>query len=90
MATIATTSITTALLIIFTLLHFSTTAFAIGVNYGTLANNLPSPSQVASFLKTQTTIDSIKIFDTNPDILRAFANSNITVTVTVGNVKPAT
>jgi exo-beta-1,3-glucanase (GH17 family) len=74
-----------SLLIIFTLLHFSTTAFAIGVNYGTLANNLPSPSQVASFLKTQTTIDSIKIFDTNPDILRAFANSNITVTVTVGN-----
>ncbi|KAJ6902121.1 hypothetical protein NC651_019787 [Populus alba x Populus x berolinensis] len=85
MATTATTSITTALLIISTLLHFSTTAFAIGVNYGTLANNLPSPSQVASFLKTQTTIDSIKIFDTNPDILRAFANSNITVTVTIGN-----
>ncbi|KAJ6986494.1 hypothetical protein NC653_019878 [Populus alba x Populus x berolinensis] len=85
MATTATTSITTALLLISTLLHFSTTAFAIGVNYGTLANNLPSPSQVASFLKTQTTIDSIKIFDTNPDILRAFANSNITVTVTVGN-----
>jgi hypothetical protein len=40
---------------------------------------------VANFLKTQTIIDSIKIFDTNPDILRGFANTNITVTVTVGN-----
>ncbi|KAF2296064.1 hypothetical protein GH714_035943 [Hevea brasiliensis] len=35
--------------------------------------------------QTQTIIDSIKIFDTNPDILRAFANTNISVTVTVGN-----
>ncbi|EEF31537.1 Glucan endo-1,3-beta-glucosidase precursor, putative [Ricinus communis] len=73
------------LLLISTFFHLSTTIFAIGVNYGTLGNNLPPPSQVAKFIKTQTIIDSIKIFDTNPDVLRAFANTGISVTVTVGN-----
>lgn len=57
---------------------------AIGVNYGTLGN-LPPPSQVANFLKTRTSIDSVKIFDVNPDILRAFAGTGISVVVTVPN-----
>ncbi|KAJ8760313.1 hypothetical protein K2173_011866 [Erythroxylum novogranatense] len=81
----ASTAATTVLFLVATFLHLSNSASGIGVNYGTLANNLPPPAQVASFLKTQTIINSIKIFDTNPDILRAFANTNITVTVTVGN-----
>ncbi|KAK4374836.1 hypothetical protein RND71_005513 [Anisodus tanguticus] len=58
---------------------------SIGVNYGTLGNNLPPPAQVAQFLKDKTVIDHIKIFDINPDILRAFANTGISVTVTVPN-----
>ncbi|KAK4717182.1 hypothetical protein R3W88_015520 [Solanum pinnatisectum] len=58
---------------------------SLGVNYGTLGNNLPPPSQVAQFLKDRTIIDKIKIFDVNPDILKAFANTNISVTVTVPN-----
>ncbi|KAM0002430.1 putative glucan endo-1,3-beta-D-glucosidase [Helianthus debilis subsp. tardiflorus] len=57
----------------------------IGVNYGTLGNNLPSHTEVANFLKTRTIIDRVKIFDTNPDIIKAFANTNILVTVTVPN-----
>uniref|UniRef100_A0A803P1U8 glucan endo-1,3-beta-D-glucosidase n=1 Tax=Cannabis sativa TaxID=3483 RepID=A0A803P1U8_CANSA len=73
------------LLISFLLLYFTAAGESIGVNYGTLANNLPSPAQVANFLKTQTVIDRVKIFDVNPDILRAFAGSGIAVTVTVGN-----
>ncbi|KAK7362497.1 hypothetical protein VNO77_04612 [Canavalia gladiata] len=60
-------------------------ATKIGVNYGTVADNLPPPSTVATFLKSQTTIDGVKIFDANPDILRAFAGTGIAVTVTVGN-----
>lgn len=70
---------------IFLLLQISTTVFAIGVNYGTLGNNLRPPAEVVNFLKTKTKIDRVKIFDTNPDILRAFAGSGILVTVTVGN-----
>lgn len=58
---------------------------SIGVNYGTLGNNLPPPSQVAQFLKSRTVIDRIKIFDVNPEIIRAFANTGILVTVTVPN-----
>lgn len=67
------------------LLHHSTADYSIGVNYGTVADNLPPPSQVATFLKTQTNINKVKLFDANPDILRAFANTGIAVTVTVGN-----
>ncbi|XP_050208795.1 glucan endo-1,3-beta-glucosidase-like [Mercurialis annua] len=83
--TITTTTVKTFLLLFTTLLRLSPAVLSLGVNYGTIANNLPPPSQVANFLKTQTIIDSIKIFDTNHDILTAFANSGIFVTVTVGN-----
>ncbi|XP_056165191.1 glucan endo-1,3-beta-glucosidase-like isoform X1 [Syzygium oleosum] len=65
--------------------HLSRAAYPIGVNYGTVADNLPPPSQVAAFLKSKTTIDRVKLFDANPDILRAFAGTGIAVTVTVGN-----
>jgi len=57
----------------------------IGINYGTVADNLPPPSTVATFLKSKTTIDHVKIFDANTDILRAFAGTGISVTVTVAN-----
>ncbi|CAH8359218.1 unnamed protein product [Eruca vesicaria subsp. sativa] len=57
---------------------------AIGVNYGTLGN-LPPPTEVANFLKTQTSIDSVKIFNVDPNILRAFAGTGISVVVTVPN-----
>lgn len=67
------------------LVQRSSAAYSIGVNYGTVADNLPPPSKVATFLKTQTTIDRVKIFDANPDMLRAFSNTGISVTVTVGN-----
>jgi len=69
--------------ILFQQLYASNTK--IGVNYGTMADNLPPPSMVATFLKSKTTIDRIKIFDANPDILRGFAGTGISVTVTVPN-----
>ncbi|EXC21417.1 Glucan endo-1,3-beta-glucosidase [Morus notabilis] len=58
---------------------------AIGVNYGTVADNLPPPSEVAHFLVESTTINRVRLFDADPDILRAFAHTGITVTVTVPN-----
>ncbi|XP_011091523.1 glucan endo-1,3-beta-glucosidase-like [Sesamum indicum] len=67
------------------LLSFLAAVQSIGVNYGTLGDNLPPPAQVAQFLKEKTTIDRIKIFDVNPDILRAFANTGILVAVTIPN-----
>jgi len=67
------------------LLHATTVAGDIGVNYGTVADNLPPPAQVAQFVKTKTSINKIKIFDANPDIIQAFANSSIPMTIMVPN-----
>ncbi|XXG85618.1 hypothetical protein AAC387_Pa11g0663 [Persea americana] len=57
----------------------------IGINYGTMANNLPPPSQVAKFLLQKTFIKHVKLFDADPDILRAFALTRISITVTIAN-----
>ncbi|KAJ4768993.1 hypothetical protein LUZ62_079368 [Rhynchospora pubera] len=67
------------------LLSSAVAALSIGVNYGTLGNNLPPPAQVASFLQAKTTIDRIKIFDSNPDIIRAFAGTRISLTISTTN-----
>ncbi|XP_010267530.1 PREDICTED: glucan endo-1,3-beta-glucosidase [Nelumbo nucifera] len=57
----------------------------IGVNYGTIANNLPPPAEVAHFLLEETTINRVRLFDANPAILQAFAHTGIAVTITVPN-----
>ncbi|KAK7293863.1 hypothetical protein RJT34_16740 [Clitoria ternatea] len=57
----------------------------IGVNYGTVANNLPPPAQVAKFLSHSTIIKRVRLFDANPEILHAFGNTGIEVTITVPN-----
>lgn len=72
-------------LLLTTFLHLFSSAAAIGVNYGMIADNLPSLPEVANFIKTQTIFDSVKLFDSNPDVLRAFANTSISVSVTVPN-----
>lgn len=55
-----------------------------GINYGQVANNLPSPDDVLVLLKSLR-ISKIRIYDTNPEILTSFANSNIDIIVTLGN-----
>ncbi|XP_004241225.1 glucan endo-1,3-beta-glucosidase [Solanum lycopersicum] len=59
--------------------------YLLGINYGTVADNLPPPTQVAAFIRDHTTLNKIKIFDANPEIIRAFADTGIWVTVTVSN-----
>ncbi|KAG8390431.1 hypothetical protein BUALT_Bualt01G0082600 [Buddleja alternifolia] len=55
----------------------------IGVNYGTIADNLPPPAQVAQFLLDSTIINSVKFFNTDQELLRAFADTGINITVTI-------
>eukprot|EP00252_Welwitschia_mirabilis_P007581 TRINITY_DN190_c0_g1_i1.p1 TRINITY_DN190_c0_g1~~TRINITY_DN190_c0_g1_i1.p1 ORF type:complete len:472 (-),score=33.96 TRINITY_DN190_c0_g1_i1:699-2114(-) len=57
----------------------------LGVNYGRMADNLPPPSQVASWLRASTIIDKVKLFDADPGVLQAFAGTGIGVMVSVGN-----
>ncbi|KAL1321249.1 hypothetical protein HN51_065973 [Arachis hypogaea] len=55
-----------------------------GINYGQVANNLPTPDKVLELLGTLK-ITRTRIYDTNPEILKAFANSEIEIIVTVEN-----
>ncbi|XP_034689185.1 glucan endo-1,3-beta-glucosidase-like [Vitis riparia] len=75
-----------SLLLLLVLFHNLSAVYSIGVNYGTVADNLASPSEVAAFIKDKTIFDRVKIFDTNPDIINAFANTGIGLTVTVVNL----
>ncbi|CAN0927340.1 Glucan endo-1,3-beta-D-glucosidase [Linum grandiflorum] len=72
------------LISLFLLLRHSPTTAAVGINYGTLGNNLPPPKKVAQLLQS-TLIDKVKIYDTNPDILAAFSNTGIDLIVAVEN-----
>ncbi|KAM0946044.1 putative glucan endo-1,3-beta-D-glucosidase [Dioscorea sansibarensis] len=56
----------------------------LGINYGQVANNLPSPDRVIG-LVSSLNITKIRIYDTNPQILLAFANTGIEIIVTVPN-----
>lgn len=60
----------------------------VGINYGTLGNNLPPPKRVAQLLQS-TLIDKVKIYDTNPEILQAFSNTGIDLIVAVENSRVA-
>ncbi|KAF3446914.1 hypothetical protein FNV43_RR12094 [Rhamnella rubrinervis] len=74
------------LLLLILLLHFSLFHYisSVGINYGTLGNNLPSPKKVAQLLQS-TLINKVKIYDTNPEILEAFSNTGIDLIVAVEN-----
>ncbi|OVA03443.1 Glycoside hydrolase [Macleaya cordata] len=69
-------------------LLFITTAFAdaglIGVNYGRIANDLPEATKVVELLKSQG-INRAKLYDTDPTVLKAFANSGIKLVVALPN-----
>ncbi|GAV86453.1 Glyco_hydro_17 domain-containing protein/X8 domain-containing protein [Cephalotus follicularis] len=64
--------------------HRNVLVSGVGINYGTLGNNLPSPKKVAQLLRS-TLIDKVKIYDTNPEILEAFSNTAIDLIVAVEN-----
>ncbi|XP_051128403.1 glucan endo-1,3-beta-glucosidase 11-like [Andrographis paniculata] len=56
----------------------------LGINYGQVANNLPPPEKVLELLHSLR-LSKARIYDTNPQVLTAFANSNIDLIVTVEN-----
>ncbi|GLU22665.1 hypothetical protein SLE2022_387240 [Rubroshorea leprosula] len=57
---------------------------SVGINYGQLGNNLPSPEKVLNLLSASK-FTKARIYDTNPQILTAFANSSIELIVTIEN-----
>ncbi|XP_057504078.1 glucan endo-1,3-beta-glucosidase-like [Actinidia eriantha] len=59
-------------------------AVNIGVNYGRLGNNLPSPRDVISLYK-RCGINSLRLYDPNPEVLEALRGSNLQVSLGVRN-----
>ncbi|KAJ0081066.1 hypothetical protein Patl1_10053 [Pistacia atlantica] len=57
---------------------------AFGINYGQVADNLPSPDKVLDLLSA-VKLTKARIYDTNPQVLTAFANSNVELIVTIEN-----
>jgi len=49
----------------------------IGINYGQIADNLPSPQRVAGLLRSINIIKKVKLYDANRQVLEAFANTGI-------------
>ncbi|KAL0407499.1 UNVERIFIED_CONTAM: Glucan endo-1,3-beta-glucosidase 11 [Sesamum latifolium] len=57
---------------------------SLGINYGQVGNNLPPPDRVLDLLRSLK-LTKARIYDTNPQILTAFANSDVELIVTVEN-----
>ncbi|KAF8391906.1 hypothetical protein HHK36_022246 [Tetracentron sinense] len=56
----------------------------IGVNYGQLGDNLPSPSQSINLIKTLKA-GRVKLYDANPEILKLLADTKLQVSIMVPN-----
>ncbi|KAG8386089.1 hypothetical protein BUALT_Bualt03G0112700 [Buddleja alternifolia] len=56
----------------------------VGINYGRVADNLPSPPQVVKLLKAQN-VTKVKLYDTDSAVLSAFSGSGISLTVALPN-----
>lgn len=56
----------------------------VGVNYGGLGNNLPSPKRSVELIKTLKA-KRVKIYNADPEILTALRNTNIQVSIMVPN-----
>nr|ACF88240.1 unknown [Zea mays] len=63
-------------------------AGTVGVNYGRVANNLPNPAAVVQLLKQQG-VAQVKLYDADPTVLRALANTGIKVVVALPNEQVA-
>uniref|UniRef100_A0A6V7QTD3 glucan endo-1,3-beta-D-glucosidase n=1 Tax=Ananas comosus var. bracteatus TaxID=296719 RepID=A0A6V7QTD3_ANACO len=55
-----------------------------GINYGRIANNIPSPESVVTLLRAAK-IKNVKIFDADHSVLNAFKGSGLELVVSIGN-----
>lgn len=71
-------------LLCFALLSLPLIVSSIGINYGQVANNLPPPKNVIPLLKS-VGATKVKLYDADPQALRAFSGSGFDLTVALGN-----
>ncbi|CAD5197406.1 unnamed protein product [Musa acuminata subsp. malaccensis] len=61
-----------------------TLGVGVGINYGQIANNLPSPTSVVKLLQS-INISRVKLYDADPKVLTAFGNSSVDFIIAIGN-----
>ncbi|GFP92530.1 glucan endo-1 3-beta-glucosidase 11 [Phtheirospermum japonicum] len=71
-------------LLLFSASLFFPAAFPLGVNYGQIANNLPHPESVVPLVKS-IGATRLKLYDADPRVLKAFANTGVEFIVSLGN-----
>ncbi|XP_073040473.1 glucan endo-1,3-beta-glucosidase 14-like [Primulina eburnea] len=71
-------------LLIFSDSFLGSHCLGVGINYGQIANNLPSPSHVAYLIK-YLNVTRVKLYDSAPNVLSTFANSNVEFVIGLGN-----
>nr|AYP70319.1 beta-glucosidase 6 [Actinidia deliciosa] len=71
---------------LFSLLAFSNAEISskIGINYGRLGNNLPSPNNTIELIKNMKA-GRVKIYDANPEILTLLSGTKLQVSIMVTN-----
>ncbi|XP_059662125.1 glucan endo-1,3-beta-glucosidase 11 [Cornus florida] len=57
---------------------------SIGINYGQIANNLPSPENVIPLIRS-IGASKVKLYDADPRVLRAFANTGVEFIIGLSN-----
>ncbi|KAL0460052.1 UNVERIFIED_CONTAM: Glucan endo-1,3-beta-glucosidase 14 [Sesamum latifolium] len=72
------------LILIFSDSFVSIRSLGLGINYGQIANNLPSPSRVA-YLLGSLNISRVKLYDADPNVLSTFANTDVEFVIGLGN-----
>ncbi|XP_047315708.1 glucan endo-1,3-beta-glucosidase 11-like [Impatiens glandulifera] len=69
---------------IFFFFLFPSITVAIGINYGRIADNLPSPENVVPLVHS-IGANKVKLYDADPQVLKAFANTGVEFIVGLGN-----
>ncbi|CAN8247115.1 unnamed protein product [Cochlearia groenlandica] len=72
------------LLLLLLLIRVKSQEGGVGINYGQIANNLPSPSRVAVLLRSMN-ITRVKLYDADPNVLFSFSNSQVDFMIGLGN-----
>ncbi|XP_051139779.1 glucan endo-1,3-beta-glucosidase 7-like [Andrographis paniculata] len=84
MATLSYSSMAVLCAALFTFSTLSKSQPFIGVNYGQVADNLPPPETTAKLLQS-TSIEKVRLYGTDPGVIKALANTGIEITVGVSN-----
>ncbi|KAJ6368654.1 hypothetical protein OIU78_001099 [Salix suchowensis] len=65
-------------------LNLASSQSFIGVNYGQVADNLPSPSATAKLLQS-TAVQKVRLYGADPAIIKALANTGIGIVIGAAN-----